>query len=118
MRRGSGDARVAETAENAKLIIRGWCTEEKVVRCKVSASTAGADVNEKGGSGKGVRPEARRHICMEKKRANAVVESAKDAFCSTVLLRSIGTSETKGSAICGEESANSQVVKLLPVICL
>ena len=47
MRRSSGDARVAKAAEDAKLIIRGWCTEEEVMRCKVPASVTGSDVNEK-----------------------------------------------------------------------
>ena len=46
MRRSSGDARVAKAAEDAKLIIRGWCTEEKVMGCKVPASATWADVNE------------------------------------------------------------------------
>ena len=40
MRRSGGDARVAKAAEDAKPFIRGRCTEEKVVRCKVPASTA------------------------------------------------------------------------------
>ena len=35
MRRSGGDARVAQAAEDAKPFIRGRCTEEKVVRCKV-----------------------------------------------------------------------------------
>ena len=46
MRRSSGDARVAKAAEDAKLIIRRWCTEEKVMRCKVPASVTWTDVNE------------------------------------------------------------------------
>ena len=46
MRCSSGDARVAETTEDAKLIIRGWCTEEEVMRCKVPASATWTDVNE------------------------------------------------------------------------
>ena len=46
MRRSGGDARVAETPEDAKLIIRGRCTEEEVMRCNVSASAIGANVNE------------------------------------------------------------------------
>ena len=47
MRRGSGDARVAETAEDAKLIIRGWCTEEKMVRGKIATSATRANVKKK-----------------------------------------------------------------------
>ena len=46
MRRSGGNARIAETDKKAKLIIRGWCTEENMMRCKVPASTTGADVNE------------------------------------------------------------------------
>ena len=46
MRRSGDDARVAETTEDAKLIVRGRCTEEEVMRCKVPASMIGADVNE------------------------------------------------------------------------
>lgn len=46
MRLSGGDARIAETAEDAKLIAKGWCTEEKMMRCKVPASTTWADVNE------------------------------------------------------------------------
>ena len=46
MRCSSGDARVAETAEDAKLIIRGRCTKEEVMRCKVPASATWTNVNE------------------------------------------------------------------------
>ena len=45
------DARVAQAAEDAKPFIRGRCTEEKVVRCKVPASTAWTDVDEERSGG-------------------------------------------------------------------
>ena len=51
MRRSSGDARVAKAAKDAKLIIRGGCTEEKMMRCKVPASTTWTDVYEEGSGG-------------------------------------------------------------------
>ena len=51
MRRSGGDARVAQAAEDAKPFIRGRCTEEKVVRCKVPASTTWTDVYEEGSGG-------------------------------------------------------------------
>ena len=51
MRRSGSDARVAQAAENAKPFIRGRCTEEKVVRCKVPASTTWTDVYEEGSGG-------------------------------------------------------------------
>ena len=51
MRRSGSDARVAQAAEDAKPFIRGRCTEEKVVRCKVPASTAWTDVDEERSGG-------------------------------------------------------------------
>ena len=117
MRRSSGDARVAKAAEDAKPIIRGGCTEEKMMRCKVPASTTWTDVDEKGSGGESVRPKARRHIGMKEKSPNAVIESAKDAPSTTVLLRGVRASETKNRAMCGKIT-NSEVVKLLPVVCL
>ena len=118
MRRSSSDARVAQAAEDAKPIIRGWCTEEKVMRCKVPASTTWTDVDEERSDGESVRPKARRHIGMKEKSPNAVIESAKDALSTTVLLRGVRASETKNRAMCGEKITDSEVVKLLPVVCL
>ena len=118
MRRSGGDARVEGTAEDAKLIIRRLCTEEKVMRCKVSASATWTNVNEEGSSGESVRPKARRHIGVKEESPNAVVKSAKDTLNAIVLLRSVRAGETKSRAMCGEKSANSDVVELLPVICL
>ena len=55
---------------------------------------------------------------MKEKGPNAVIESAKDTLSATVLLRGVRAGETKSRAMCGEKSANSEVVELLPVICL
>ena len=55
---------------------------------------------------------------MKEKSPNAVIKSAKDALSTTVLLRGVRTSETKNHAMCGEKITNSEVVKLLPVVCL
>ena len=51
MRRSGGDARIAKAAEDAKPFIRRRCTEEKVVRCKVPASTTWTDVDEERSGG-------------------------------------------------------------------
>lgn len=118
MGRSSGDARVVETAEDVKVSIGGWGTKNKMVRCKVAASAARANVKEKGCGGEGVRLEARKLIGMKEKRTHAIVKSAKDAFSSTVLLQNVGESEMKYRAMCGEESTNNQVVELLPIVCL
>ena len=84
VRSGVGSARIAKAPENTQAIIRWGRTEEKMVRCIVPPWAARAKVKEKRSSGEGVR--TRRHISMEQERANAVVQSAKDAFGSTVLL--------------------------------
>ena len=55
---------------------------------------------------------------MKEKSPNAVIESAKAALSATVLLRGVRTSETKNRAMCGNKITNSEVVKLLPVVCL
>ena len=43
---------------------------------------------------------------MKKERTNAIIESAESMFGATVLWRSIGAGETKGRAMCGEESTD------------
>ena len=40
---------------------------------------------------------------MKEKSPNAVIESAKDALSTTVLLRGVRASETKNRAMCGEK---------------
>ena len=40
----------------------------------------------------------------------------RSAFNATVVLRSAGTRETKYSAMISKEGANSEVVKLFPII--
>ena len=55
---------------------------------------------------------------MKEKGPNAVIESAKDTLSATVLLRGVRASETENRAMCGKKITNSEVVKLLPVVCL
>ena len=62
MRRSGGEARIAETAKDAKAIIRWGRTKEEMVRGIVPAWATRADVNEEGGGGKSVRPKPGRHI--------------------------------------------------------
>ena len=57
-----------------------------MVRCEVPPGTTWTKVYEESGSSESVRPEAGWHVGMEKEGADAVVESAKDAFGPTVLL--------------------------------
>lgn len=55
---------------------------------------------------------------MEEQRADIVIESANDALSLTVLLRGVGTSETKDSAVRCKEVSNGGIVKLFSVISL
>ena len=55
---------------------------------------------------------------MKKKRADAVIRSAKHALSAAILLRSVRASETKDRAVCGEKVADRKVIELLPVVCL
>ena len=55
---------------------------------------------------------------MEQERANAVIQSAKDAFGSTVLLGSIRACETKNCAVVRQKSAESKVVELFSIVSL
>ena len=55
---------------------------------------------------------------MKEECPNAVIKSAKDTLSAPVLLRGVRAGETRSRAMCGEKSANSGVVELLPVICL
>ena len=118
VRGGGGGARVAAAAEDAEVIVDGGHTEEEMVRRVLPTRAAGTDVDEKGRRGEGIRPEPWGHVRMEQKGAHAVVESTKDAFSTTILLRSVGTREMKNGAMGGEKGADSDVVELFAVISL
>ena len=97
--RGGRGARITETPENAKTIIRWNRTEEELVRGVVPAGTTGANVNEEAGGRERVRPEPRRHIGVEEQRADTVIKRAKDALGATILLRRVGAGEAKDGAV-------------------
>ena len=118
MRSGVSSARIAKAPENTQAIIRWGHTEEKIVRCIVPPWAARAKVNEKRSSSECVRPETRRHVSMDQECANEVVQGAKDAFGSTVLLGSIRACETKNCAVMRQKGAESEVVKLFSIVCL
>ena len=111
-----GGARIAAAAEDAEVVIGGGRTKQKVMRRVVPTHAAGADVDEKGRHGESIRPEPWGHVCMEQKGADAVVESTKDAFGTTVLLGSVGTCEAENGAVRGEKGADGDVVELFAVI--
>ena len=97
--RSSGrGARITETPENAKTIIRWNRTEEELVRGVVPAGTTRANVNEEVGGRERVRPEPSRHVGVKEQRADTVVKRAKDALGATILLRRVGAGEAKDGA--------------------
>ena len=97
--RGGGGARITETPENAKTIIRWNRTEEELVRGVVPAGTTRANVNEEVGGRERVRPEPSGHVGVEEQRADTVVKRAKDALGATILLRRVGAGEAKDGAV-------------------
>jgi hypothetical protein len=116
VRGGSGGAGVATAAEDAEIGVGGRHTKEKVVRRVVPTHAAGADVDEEGRHGKGIRPEPWGHVGVKQNGAHAVIESAKNAFGATVLLRCVWTREAKDGTVRGEKCANGDVVELFAVV--
>jgi len=92
-------ARITETPENAKTIIRWNRTEEELVRGVVPAGTTGANVNEEAGGRERVRPEPSGHVGVEEQCADTVIKRAKDALGATILLRRVGAGEVKDGAV-------------------
>ena len=75
MRHSGDEARMAETAKDAKAIIRWGRTKEEMVRGIVPAWATRTDVNEEGGGGVSVRPKPGRHVGVKEQRAYTVVKS-------------------------------------------
>ena len=101
MRSSGGCTGVAAIAKDAEVIIGGWCTEQEVVWCILPTGATRPNVNEKSGSGEGIRPKAWWHVGMEQEGADAIVEGAENAFSAIVLLRGVGTREAEDSAMSG-----------------
>jgi hypothetical protein len=55
---------------------------------------------------------------VEKHDADTIIESAKNLFSSTILLRSVRTREAKNNAVRGEKGAKSVVVKFTTIVSL
>ena len=72
MRSSGRGARITETPENAKTIIRWNRTEEELVRGVVPAGTIGVNVNKEAGGRERVWPEPRRHVRVEEQRADTI----------------------------------------------
>ena len=79
-------ARITETHENAKTIIRWNRTEQELVRSVVPVWTTRANVYEEAGGRERVRPEPGRHVGVEEQRADTVIKSANDTLGATILL--------------------------------
>jgi hypothetical protein len=55
---------------------------------------------------------------VEKHGANIVIESAKNPFSTTILLRSVRTSEAKSNSMRSEKGAEGVVVKFTTIVSL
>lgn len=113
---GGGDVGVAKATEYAKVIVGRWMAIEEMVGSEVTTGTAWAHVEKTRGGGESFGPEARRHGGVEEQSAYAVIEGAEHALGAAVLLRRVGTRESKNGAVCGEQRVYAVVIKLTPVI--
>lgn len=86
---GGFSVRIAETTKDAQMRVIRWRTEKKGKGCVVAARATRAPVEQVRGGRKGVRPERRREGSLEQESSNAVVDGAKNTFCTTVLLRRV-----------------------------
>jgi hypothetical protein len=62
------------------------CAKEELEGCIVVTRAAWPAIEKICGGRKGIRPEGRRYRGLEKKRAEPIVEGAKDSLCAAVLL--------------------------------
>ena len=86
MRSSGHGARITETPEDAKTIIRWNRTKEELVRSVVPARTTRANVNKEAGGRERIRPEPRRYVGVEEQRADTVIEGANDTLDANILL--------------------------------
>ena len=82
----------------------------------VPARTAWPEVKEEGGGGEGICPKPRGHVGMEKKGTHTLIEGAKDALGTAILLGGVWTHETKHGAVGGKKMADGEIVKFFPVV--
>jgi hypothetical protein len=95
VRSGGRGARITETPEDLKTIVRRGDTEEELMRSIIPAGTTWTDVRKEGGGGESVRPEPRGKVGVEKQRADTIVKSANDVLSMAILLGRVGTSEAE-----------------------
>jgi hypothetical protein len=77
--------------------------------CGMASGYAGLPVDQVSGGLQCVRPEAQRHVSVER---------SEDALGTTILLGSVGAGETQNRAVCCEEGSKGMVVELLAIISL
>jgi hypothetical protein len=109
---------IAKASKDAQVGVIGSDTEEESIGCFIATRTARAPVEKICGCRKGVRPERAREGSLEHECTNAIIEGAKDAFGTPVLLGCVRARETQRNAMFSIECTRGRVVKLLAIICL
>lgn len=77
---------IAKAPEHTQVIIVGLLAMEELVRAGIIARPTGTTVERVGGRGESLGPERRGYVGVEKNGTKAVVESAKHALSTAVLL--------------------------------
>ena len=78
------------TAENTKMIVFRVLAEQEKKGGSMNTRCARSSVDEISGCVQRIRPEGKGHGSVQKHGADAIVEGAKNAFRTAVLLRRVG----------------------------
>ena len=78
--------RVAEAPEDSEVVVIGRRAKEQLEGDRVVAWPAWPPIEQIGGGRQCIRPEGRRDGGLEQQRANAIIECADNALCTSVLL--------------------------------
>jgi hypothetical protein len=118
VRGGSGNVRVAGTAEHAQVVVGRGYAVQGVVRCTVAHRLRGKTVEEMHGGMKGLCLVGGTERCLKEKAADHVGGGANHALGPVVLSRGVETRETQLDTVSEEERAGGVVVELAAIVAL
>ena len=94
VRGGSGNVRVAGTAEHAQVVVGRGCAVQGKVRSRVAHCLRGKTVEEMRGGMKGLCPVGGRERRLKEKAVDHVGGGANHTLSPAVLCRGVGARET------------------------
>lgn len=92
--------------------------KEDFVRGRIEKARGREKINENGGNIESLDPVSRRKVSLKEKRADHVSDGTDHALDMTVLLRGVGTRETRRYAFTREVGEKTMVAKFAPIVTL